>query len=104
MSLEHHEMTRILEDIDRGLDFFGKGVKEVVYFKLNQSMKMERSDIVNEPEKFVSCLEEMFGIGSFRVEKSIMKEIANDFGIDHPVSLASAIKQARSQIYSGNAV
>jgi hypothetical protein len=99
MAFQHCDTTRLSEDIDRGLDNFGSGVKEIVYFRMKQEIEMDRSDIVNKPEVFETFLDEMFGQGARTIEKTILKIIEDDFGIQHPLSLSDAIKQARSRIY-----
>jgi hypothetical protein len=64
MAFQHCDTTRLSEDIDRGLDNFGRGVKEIVYFRMKQKITMDRVDIVNKPDAFETFLEEMFGQGS----------------------------------------
>jgi hypothetical protein len=92
-------MKRLLECIDRGLDNFGAGVQQVVYFRLKQSLNMEREDVVKNPEKFEAFLDAMFGVGAERVKRSIMKEIDATFELDSANSMSDAIHKARNIVY-----
>ena len=102
MTFQQTDTTSIIEAIDLGLDNFGKGVKDVVYYKWNKSENMNKSDIVNRPQEFESFLESMFGPGSSTVEKSIIRSIAQVFAIQQTIHLADAIRQARARIYQGD--
>jgi hypothetical protein len=102
MAFQRCDTTRLLLDIDRGLEMFGNGVKEVVYYRMNATLKMNRMDIPQKPQEFVSFLEEMFGPGFATVEKSIIRAIAEDFGFPACDSLSSAIVQAKVRIFESD--
>ncbi len=99
MTFQHCDTTKLIDDVDRGLDDFGKGVKEVVYFRMKQLAVMERADIATKPDLFESFLKEMFGQGSRTVEKKITKILEEDFKIEKELPLADAIRRARTWIY-----
>jgi hypothetical protein len=94
------ELVELLECIDKGLDRFGAGVKQVVYFRMKESIGLERNGIVSSPEKFEAFLENMFGIGAAGVERSIMKEIVSTFELGAASSLSNAILRARTVDHS----
>ena len=102
MTFQHCDTSRLIEDIDRGLDNFGLGVKDVVYFRMKQLAEMNRSDIVAKPDLFESFLKEMFGEGSRTIEKKITKILEEDFKIEKELPLADAIRQARKRIYEND--
>ena len=94
------QADRLLDSIDRGLDTFGESVKDVIYWKLENKYHVKRKEIESEPDKFVSSLRDMFGIGSRTVEVKIAEQLRVSFGMPELGSddLASAIKQIRNRI------
>ena len=103
MAFQHCDTTRLLLDIDQGLEMFGHGVNDVVYFRMKVAIKMDRGDIPHKPAEFVSFLEEMFGPGFYAVEKSIIRAITDDFELQEKNdSLTSVIIQARTRMYESD--
>ncbi len=85
---------RILTCIDRGLDHLGESVKHVIYWHLENKFGLKKSKIPDEPEEFIKGLGRMYGSGVRTIEKSIVREIAKEFGIEAD-SLVEAVKKAR---------
>ncbi|MDG6994304.1 MAG: hypothetical protein JRN52_00155 [Nitrososphaerota archaeon] len=90
------ETDPLLACIDKGLDCFGKDVKLVIYWRLGHEFHMSKGAIPNDPEKFSSNLNEMFGACTKLVEKRIVMQLKERFGtLDlSNCDLTSAIKLA----------
>jgi len=91
-------LKEILECIDRGLDTFGVNMKQVVYYRIQTVNHLNREEIVQKPLEFVNSLADMFGSVAVKIiEKSIVREIAQQFKLDkeHSLDLVTAIKEAR---------
>ena len=63
----------LLEAIDEGLDVLGESSKQVVYFNLEKTFKMNRLDIPYNIEKFTDAIERIFETGAKILEIQIMK-------------------------------
>ena len=85
---------RILTCIDRGLDHLGESVKHVIYWHLENKLGLKKFEMADRPEEFIRELEEMYGSGIRIIEKSRVREIAKEFGIEAD-SLVEAVKKAR---------
>lgn len=68
---------KLLERIDKALDNYGESVKQVIYWKLENTFGVKKKAIPQYPEKLVATLEEMFGHGAILIEKSILNEVSN---------------------------
>ena|SRR3989442_4302635 len=65
----------VLSSIDEGLDLLGASAKRVLYYYLEEKEKIEREDIITEPEKFILLLRGIFGPGSAIIERSILFQL-----------------------------
>ena len=74
-------VERILRGVDNGLESYGKNVKEVFYSEMEASQEMKRSEIVDNPDRFEKSLSLFFTIGTLRVDRSIGKEILQEFDL-----------------------
>jgi len=63
----------LMEAIDEGLSLLGESSKQVVYFYLGKTFKMNRLDIPYRIEEFIDAIERIFGNGSKILEIQIMK-------------------------------
>jgi len=63
----------LMEAIDEGLSLLGESSKQVVYFYLEKTFKMNRLDIPYRIEEFIDAIERIFGNGSKILEIQIMK-------------------------------
>lgn len=63
----------LLEAIDEGLSLLGKSAKQVVYFHLKKTFKINRQDIPHKLDEFTDAIEKIFGNGAKLLEIQIMK-------------------------------
>ena len=63
----------LIEAIDEGLSLLGESSKQVVYFHLEKTFKMNRQDIPYKIEEFIAAIERIFGSGAKILEIKIMK-------------------------------
>ena len=63
----------LMEAIDEGLSLLGESSKQVVYFYLGKTFKMNRLDIPYRIEEFIDAIESIFGNGAKILEIQIMK-------------------------------
>ena len=73
---------RILACVDRGLSHLGETVKYVIYWHLENTFGLRRDRIPDRPGEFLSGLEKMYGSGVRIIEKDIVREIVDEFGIE----------------------
>jgi hypothetical protein len=84
------EMYDLLQCVDRALDKFGSNTKQATYWTLMTKEGISSDRIVFNPEALSRILEEIFGQdGSKIVEKAIIKEIKQVFGLENPSSYYS---------------
>ena len=76
------QYTSLADCIDRALDSFGRGTRDMIYTRLQSESKFSREDVVFRPEEFKTYLEAMFVSGSKLFERTITKEIAREFRIE----------------------
>lgn len=63
----------LLEAIDEGLSLLGESAKQVVYFHLKKTFKINRQDIPHKLDEFTDAIEKIFGNGAKLLEIQIMK-------------------------------
>jgi hypothetical protein len=63
----------LLEAIDEGLSLLGESSKQVVYFHLEKTFKMNRQDIPYKIEDFNDAIESIFGTGAKILQIQMMK-------------------------------
>jgi hypothetical protein len=63
----------LLETIDEGLSLLGESSKQVVYFHLEKTFKMNRQDIPYKIEEFNDAIESIFGTGAKILQIQMMK-------------------------------
>lgn len=63
----------LMEAIDEGLSLLGESSKQVIYFYLEKTFKMNRLDIPYRIEDFTDAIEGIFGNGAKILEIQIMK-------------------------------
>lgn len=86
--------NRILACIDRGLDHLGENVKYVIYWHIENTFGLRKDKIPDSPEEFIRGLESMYGPGAKIIEKSMVREIVNEFGIKAN-NFVEAIREAK---------
>jgi hypothetical protein len=91
---------RIVDCVIRSLDSkYGEGVRQVIFWKFQDSMKQEISAIASKPELFVDCMQQIFGTRSSSIEKVITEEISREFNVtvSGEPSLVRAIETLKSK-------
>jgi len=70
----------LLESIDEGLSLLGESAKQVVYFHLEKTFKINKQDIPYRIEKFIDAIDRIFGSGAKILEIQIMKSLFKKVG------------------------
>ena len=65
----------LLEATDEALSTLGESVKKAIYFHLETTYKMKRTQIPQDIDGFSETLEKMFGLGARHIEILIMKQL-----------------------------
>ena len=65
----------LLEAVDEALSSLGDSSKQVVYFHLEKTFKLNRQDIPHKIEEFADAIENIFGYGAKLIEILIMKRL-----------------------------
>jgi len=73
----------LLEAIDEGLTVLGESSKQLVYFYLEKTFKINRLDIPYRIEEFTDAIERIFGTGAKILEIQIMKCLFKK--VDHSI-------------------
>jgi len=92
---ETQEVTADLvsTSIDQGLDSIGETAKRVVYFRVEQDLKIRRSEIPANCKLFVEELQQIFGPGGKVLEKSILAKLGEVTGrSDLPRDFCKAVE------------
>ncbi|HZW57386.1 MAG TPA: hypothetical protein VFF30_13945 [Nitrososphaerales archaeon] len=96
------ELIEIVRCIDNALERFGSGGRQRFYWKLMTESGLPFDRLLTYPEQFAEALEKILGEEvSEVVERSIVKEIKNVFGLKHPSSsytLAEALEVALRKV------
>ncbi len=71
---------RIIECVDRGLSALGEGVKTATLWHIEHTHKVRLERVVEEPDRFVDALDQMFGGASRVIISLILDEIKKTFG------------------------
>jgi hypothetical protein len=65
----------LLEAIDEGLSTLGESSKQAIYFHLDKSFNIKKTEIPNKVEPFEQALKRIFGIGADFIETLIIKRL-----------------------------
>lgn len=84
----------VLASIDSALTAFGDSVRVVVYYELERAFGVSRKEIILKPEKFDETLNNIFGVGSQVLRKTILNKLEESSMIKHLASqdLSTAIR------------
>ena len=91
---------RVVNCITRSIDSkYGEGVRQVLFWKFQDTTKLEVSDIPKKPQLFVDCMRQIFGTGSSSIERAITEEMCREFRIVVPgePSFTKAVEIAKSK-------
>jgi len=73
---------RVLKCVDNGLRCLGETVKRVLYWYLENEQGLKREEIPDKPGEFITGLEKIYGPGARVIERLIVSEMADEFGIE----------------------
>ena len=65
----------LLEAVDEGLASLGDTSKQVVYFHLEKTFKLNKQEIPHKIEEFANAIENIFGHGAKLLQILIMKQL-----------------------------
>ncbi len=74
-------------------------MREVLFWKFQDSTKLEVMDIPKKPQLFVDCMKLIFGAGAASIERTITEEMCHEFRIAVPgePSFTRAVEIAKSK-------
>jgi len=72
--------TLLLEAVDEGLSSLSDSAKEVIYFYLEKTFKIDRREIPYKIEEFSDAIEEFFGDGAKVLKILIMRRLYEKIG------------------------
>jgi|YelNatPaOPRAMG01_1025707.scaffolds.fasta_scaffold526775_1 hypothetical protein len=72
---------RVLACVDKGLSRLGETIKNVIYWYIENEYGLKREEIPEKPEEFLKGLEKMYGPGARVIERNILNEMSEEFGI-----------------------
>ncbi len=91
---------KISECIEKALDSLGEGVKQSFFHQIIEKYHLPREQFASRPAEIIEHLEEILGpTGSAVVERLIVREIRNKFGLEFRgnMKLSVVIQEARSK-------
>ncbi len=70
----------LLEAVDESLSFLGESAKQAVYFHLETSFRIKKSEISHRIEEFALAIEDIFEEGAKILEIKIMRKLREKVG------------------------
>lgn len=70
----------LLEAVDEGLSSLGDSAKQVIYFYLEKTFKIDRRNIPHKIEEFADAIEKFFGPGAKPLEILVMRYLHKKIG------------------------
>lgn len=96
------ELIDLIQCIDKGLERFGSGGRQRIYWSVLTKSGLPFERLVSNPELFAETIQEILGEDASEVvELSIVKEIKKAFGLKYPsgsYSLVEAMKIALKKV------
>jgi len=75
-------LDKLLEEaIDEGLNILGKSGKQMLFFHLEKSYRLNKHEILQKPEVFEVAINQIFGAGASVIEKVIVKSVYSKIGL-----------------------
>jgi hypothetical protein len=88
----------LLNCIDRGLEKVGPNVRHLVFWHLQKIGRVQRKEILDNPEKFVQGLSSLYHESAPAVERAILLEINTAFESHYSLDeFSKAIIEARQK-------
>lgn len=72
---KHSFEELLLEAVDDGLSSLGDSSKQVIYFHLEKTFKLNKQEIPHKIEEFADAIENIFGHGAKLLQIIIMKRL-----------------------------
>ncbi len=73
---------RVLRCVDNALHCLGETVKRIVYWYLENEHGLKKEEIPDKPEEFIMGLEKIYGSGARVIERLIVSEMVDEFGVE----------------------
>jgi len=72
----------VMEAVDEALAYFGRSVREVVYYYFESRYGVNRHEIPVRLELFANCLEEIFSYASYIIERAVIEKLSFKLGVE----------------------
>lgn len=73
----------ILDAVDEGLKTLGESGKQAIFFHLERTYSIKKSDIPKKPDAFAEGLEKIFGGGATVIQKIILENLYSKLGLKY---------------------
>lgn len=73
----------ILDAVDEGLKTLGESGKQAIFFHLEKTYSIKKSDIPEKPDAFAESLEKIFGVGATVIQKIILENLYSKLGLKY---------------------
>ncbi|MEM3646739.1 MAG: hypothetical protein QW334_01145 [Thermofilum sp.] len=87
---------RVLKCVDNGLRYLGETVKRIIYWYLENECGLKKEEIPEKPGEFIMGLEKIYGSGAEVIERFIVSEMVDEFGVEAS-SLTEGIEKTFSK-------
>jgi hypothetical protein len=89
---------KMVDAVTAGLEPLGSSGRSATIYFIEKRNGVGLTDAFTNPGRFLAALDEMFGLGAKILELSIVKAVADAFGLrTAPASLDTAVKEAARQ-------
>ncbi|MEM2598925.1 MAG: hypothetical protein QXU11_05255 [Thermoproteota archaeon] len=90
------QKDRVLRCVDNALRCLGETAKRIIYWYLENEHGLRKEEIPDKPEEFITGLEKIYGSGARVIERLIVSEMADEFGVETS-SLTEGIEKTLSK-------
>ncbi|MBO3797384.1 MAG: hypothetical protein QXN67_08130 [Thermoproteota archaeon] len=90
------QKDRVLRCVDNALRCLGETAKRIIYWYLENEHGLKKEEIPDKPEEFITGLEKIYGSGARVIERLIVSEMADEFGVETS-SLTEGIEKTLSK-------
>ncbi|MEM3465021.1 MAG: hypothetical protein QW506_00835 [Thermoproteota archaeon] len=89
------QKDRVLRCVDNALCCLGETAKRIIYWYLENEQGLKKEEIPDKPEEFITGLEKIYGSGARVIERLIVSEMVDEFGVE-PDSFAEGVEKTFS--------
>jgi hypothetical protein len=75
----------LIEAIDEALTSLGAPVKNTIYFQLENSFNISKSEIPQQIDEFLDIMHKIFGLSASRLETKFLKNLHSKINVDAPL-------------------